>query len=347
MVHPSVPRPLEDEKTSKAECKDLRVELRRLKEKLTLAIVDSKYAAGVKWKRSIRQDLGGFTYFSGQGELINRLGTRQSLYLQQPYPLRGTAVKPHVGIVKIPNDDVHFFYRDAEDAFRYVVEILIRNAGLPYPIELPHPRPVGNAPFDPLGERPEDFEERYMMDFEALKGMVVQMLKECGYSTEYVVGQDQRGEKGKMSVKFYMTMARGGYPGSIHLWQPNVWWGQGAYPVLEKGLLMTPYADAPFDCGNVREVFARLLQSFALRESREYIEKERRTGEARTAVLEACQAAWPRMDALMADVLHSGQEIVTACGDSIEAVNVQALVQTAMEERVAQSPVWSQPKKPS
>ena len=74
---------------------------------------------------------------------------------------------------------------------------------------------VSKAPFDFFAEKEEDYNQRYMMNFEELKHFVMQLLDNLGYCTEYNVGPNEKLEEGRLSVTLHIPLARTGRWGGI------------------------------------------------------------------------------------------------------------------------------------
>ena len=242
-----------------------REQLEELKVLLRSIIVDSNYAPTVEFGNTI--EITHFleeTQLAVDAQLLSIVGTVHTIRLEQPYTKMFQHGPEHYkGTLRIPSieKEDRFDLADAKSCFKSAVRKLIESDGLPFPIKLTHPPPVGNAPFDPYGEREEEYVRRVMMDFNKLKALVQRMLLDYGYSIPYTVGPDEPLADNALGVSFYITRARDGTPDIIRLKQPALHW-TNCGPYHFEGSIITPYAKHFFNADDFEEVFRAALREF-------------------------------------------------------------------------------------
>jgi len=143
-------------------------QLQKLKDLLERTIVDSGYAHTVDFGDTIHiTHSPEETQLAVDAHVVSIKGTEHTIRLEQPYTFdfRAHGPRPHKGVLRTSSISKEFTLDrdDAESSFKHFVKKLILSDDLPFPIHLTHPRPVGNAPFDPYGEREDEYEQRIMM----------------------------------------------------------------------------------------------------------------------------------------------------------------------------------------
>ena len=242
-----------------------REQLEELKVLLRSIIVDSEYAPTVEFGNTI--EITHFleeTQLAVDAQLLSIVGTVHTIRLEQPYTQMFQHGPEHYkGTLRIPSieEEYSFDLAKAKSCFKSAVRDLIESDDLPFPIKLTHPPPVGNAPFDPYGEREEEYERRVMMDFDKLKALVQRMLLDYGYNIPYTVGPDEPLADDALGVSFYITRARDGTPNIIRLKQPALHW-TNCGPYHFEGSIITPYAKHFFNADDFEEVFRAALREF-------------------------------------------------------------------------------------
>ncbi len=281
------------------------ISIQDIKQKFKHALVSSGYTLDVKFDAPMKVHRHDMT-MAVDMHYVNIQGTHETIRVVQPkvhespeglHATLGSIISP------LGKMDLH---PGSLFLFESTVQRLAEQAGLPWPIRLTKPRPVGNAPYDPDGERWEDYLSRYQMDLNELGIIVERMLCEHRYQGRYLLESWGQHELRFNIEQLFHPAGKKRMTAMIHLIQPTA--VDGRFGVeTKKGSISTPYLSAEFDCVDFMEVFQRVISDFANHEAPDVVAAEHARIDA-MAKLQITHATFPPKQVIDDFVLRIVQE---------------------------------------